>query len=269
MAKPRQPELSKELADKWGLPEKYHLILSDPDFIVYLDEELDIEWQTSPAWDEKYPADPNRHRFLVNRVAELEAAEWDYSDDKRTRNYKRQLAEVLANSFENDYENAEAMLNRVENYRGSILKAREDAIAVQITVKTDWDQHSNRWTRVHYIVGTTALLFSTFLAAKPSSFGLNEAGTQTVAWLVAFLTGLLTFLNPEKKASRYRRAWVILNNQIARYHADKSYKLDPVLSAHVEGQNLIAETTDKSGKQSITTQRRKAKSDAGAHTVKK
>lgn len=62
---------------------------------------------------------------------------------------------------------------------------------------------------------------------------------------MAFLTGLLTFLNPEKKASRYRRAWVLLNNQISRYKSDKSYLLEPVLKAHIEGENLISETTDK------------------------
>jgi hypothetical protein len=105
---------------------------------------------------------------------------------------------VLSNCFENDYENAEAMLARVENYRASILKAREDAIADQISISEDWKRRSNTWTWAHYIIGTTALLLSTFSAAKPQILGLKEAGIQTVAWLVAFSTGLLTFLNPEK-----------------------------------------------------------------------
>jgi len=252
VARPAVGKIPKDLDEVWGHLEVHHLVLADPEFIVYLDKHLDIEWQTTPAWDEKYPVDAGRHRFLVNRVAELEAAEWDYSDEKRTRNFRRQLAEVLGNSFENDYDNAEAMLERVENYHASILKAREDAITDQITINSDWNKCSNIWAWVHYIVGTTALLLSTFLAAKPRIFGLDEAGIQTVAWLVAFSTGLLTFLNPEKRASRYRRAWVALSNQIARYRADKSYKLDSVLSAHVEGQNLIAETTDNSGKQNST-----------------
>lgn len=261
MAKPTAARIPKGLVPIWGHLQIRHLILADAEFIVYLDEHLDIEWETTGAWDEKYPVDPSRHRSLVNRVAELEAAEWDYSDERRTRNYKRQLGEVLGNSFENDYDNAEAMLDRVENYRASVLKAREESIAGQVAISVDWNKCSNRWTWVHYIVGTAALFLSTLLAAKPAILGMGEGGIQTIAWLAAFSTGLLTFLNPEKRAGRYQRAWVALNNQIARYRADHSYKLDAVLGAHVEGQNLIAETTDNSGRQRSGLQRRKAKED--------
>jgi hypothetical protein len=236
--------IPRDLAKVWGHIKTNHLVMADPGFIVYLDDELDIEWQTTPAWDKKNPADPARHRSLVNRVAELESSEWDYSDKRRTRNYRRQLAEVIANCFENDYKNAEKMLAQVESYRETILDARKTAIAEQISIANNWNRVSNRWTLAHYSIGIAALLLSTLSAAKPEILGMNETGMRIVAWLVAFFTGLLTFLNPEKRASRYRRAWVTLNNQIARYKSDRSYRLEPVLNAHVEGQNLIAETTD-------------------------
>jgi len=166
-----------------------HLIMADPGFIVYLTDELDICWQTTAEWDEKNPLDPTRHRSLVNKVAELEPAEWDYSDERRTQNYKRQLAEVLSNSFENDYENAEKMLTQVMSYRESILKSREMAIVEQITTADSWNKNSNRWSLVHYAIGVAALLLSTFSAARLQILGLNEAGIQTVAWLVAFFHG--------------------------------------------------------------------------------
>ncbi|HWX64429.1 hypothetical protein [Bradyrhizobium sp.] len=163
--------------------------MADPGFIVYLTDELDICWQTTAEWDEKNPLDPTRHRSLVNKVAELESAEWDYSDERRTQNYKRQLAEVLSNSFENDYENAEKMLTQVMSYRESILKSREMAIVEQITTADSWNKNSNRWSLVHYAIGVAALLLSTFSAARLQILGLNEAGIQTVAWLVAFFHG--------------------------------------------------------------------------------
>jgi hypothetical protein len=253
-------KLSKYLANIWPEVEPYHLILATQQFIVWLDEELDIEWKTKPTWDKKFPKDEKRHRSLIVQVAELEAADWDYSDPKRTRNYKRQLAEVLACSFEHDYKNAESMLHRVKEYRAGILKTREGAIQDQVAAKINWKKHSVNWMAIHYFVGVVALLLSTFLAARPTSLQFDEKWYQTFAWAGAFFTGLLTFLNPEKKASRYRRAWVLLNNQITRYQSDKSYQLEPVLNAHVEGQNLIAETTDQSGKQNpIIEERRKAR----------
>jgi hypothetical protein len=239
------PKLSKHLAEVWGHVPIHYLVLATQGFLVYLDEELDIEWKTTPDWDLGNPADPKRHRSIINRVAELEAGQWDYSDPRRTRNYKRQLAEVLACSFHNDYDNAEQMLVRVENYRSDVLKLRDESIAEQLDARNDWKSHSEHWTILHYGIGTAALLFSTLSAARPSILGLNDQDFQLAAWLVAFLTGLLTFLNPEKKASRYRRAWVLLNNQISRYKSDKSYLLEPVLKAHIEGENLISETTDK------------------------
>jgi hypothetical protein len=64
--------MPKDLEKVWGHIQASHLIMADPGFIVYLDDQLDIDWQTTPDWDEKNPADPIRHRLLVNKVAELE-----------------------------------------------------------------------------------------------------------------------------------------------------------------------------------------------------
>jgi hypothetical protein len=61
--------------------------------------------------------------------------------------------------------------------------------------------------------------------------------------LVAFLTGLLTFLNPDKRAAKYMRAWSILNTAITRYNADVSYTLNDVLEAYHQGEAIIHETS--------------------------
>lgn len=190
MSDEREIGLSKHLASIWGHLRINHLILATTEFIVYLDDELDIEWKTSEEWDRKHAGETKIHRSLFNQVAELEAADWDYSDLKRTRNFKRQLAEVLACCFVNDYDNANSMLDRVKEYRISILNDREKAIEDQLAAKADWKKSSEIWTILHYSIGIAALFLSTLVAARPSIFGLNETAFQSAAWLLAFLTGL-------------------------------------------------------------------------------
>jgi hypothetical protein len=260
--KPRSA-LSNHLDDVWGHIEVHHLILATPGFIIYLDKDLDIEWKSTPEWDLSHPADEKRHRGILLRIAELEASDWDYSDPVRTRNFRRQLAEALACSFDDDYDSADTAISRAGTFREEVLALRKSAISEQEKANDEWRGLSRHWMRLHYVIGVLALLLSTFAAAKPPIFASMELPFGIASWLVAFLTGVLTFLNPEKKASRYRRAWVMLSNQVTRYRSDSSYRLEHVLTAYVEGQNLIAEATDHSATPTpATARRRRAQSEA-------
>src|SRR5437879_5320 len=79
---------------------------------------------------------------------------------------------------------------------------------------------------------------------KPRFLFKNEIYYELIAWLAAIITGLLTFLIPEKRARRYRRAWTILNNQITRFLADPHCTIDQVLRAYNDGERVLHESRD-------------------------
>jgi hypothetical protein len=69
-----------------------------------------------------------------------------------------------------------------------------------------------------------------------------------LAWLVAFLTAVLTLLTPDKKAGKYNSAWSLLSSQITRHKADKSYTVNDVLDAYQQGQDILTGTSARATK---------------------
>ena len=45
---------------KWPDLDLHYLVFEHDDFIVYLDSDLDVEWQTSDRYDKSGPNDPPR-----------------------------------------------------------------------------------------------------------------------------------------------------------------------------------------------------------------
>ena len=236
--------LSPELTKIWDFVEFRHLILASSDFIVFIDHALDVDWKTTSAWDQLNIESGERLDGILNRAAEIEAADWDHSDEQKTLNFKRHIGEAIARSLDGHFDHADKMLDKAESYRATTLKAsrRKAAVAEQLQIKDAWKAFFRRWTAAHYTLGITALLFSTLVASKPVWLGLSENQISFCAWLVAALTGLLTFLAPDKKADRYSRAWSILNSEITRYNADDTYTVNDVLDAYHQGEAIIRES---------------------------
>jgi hypothetical protein len=89
---------------------------------------------------------------------------------------------------------------------------------------------------LHYALGVVALALSTFWATKPQ---LPPAPDLASRWLIAFLTGLLTFLSAKANAERYRDAREILEIEIGRYDVDNSYTYNHVAAAFTLGHEII------------------------------
>lgn len=242
--------LSPSLEKMWGFLSIHHLVLATPGFIVWIDEDLDIDWKTSQEWDDHNSEGRQKRYSIINRASALESADWDGSDRHKTLNFKRQIAEAVARGLDGDFANAEQMLDKAEEYRTDTLKSlrRRQAVEEQIQIKDNWKACHKLWTCVHYVIGFAALLFSTLVAAKPAALGLSDNITAMFAWLVAFLTALLTFLLPDKKADKYIRAWSILNSQITRYNTDESYTVNDVLDAYHRGESIIFENAATSSR---------------------
>jgi hypothetical protein len=240
-------KLSPHLRDLWGFIPIRFLILATPGFIVFLEKSLDVNWKTTPGWDSQHPKEREKHSAVLNRAAIIESDEWDDSNPQKTLNLRRQIGEAIARCFCEDYISADQMLDRAECYRLSMLAhaRRKKAVQEHVTIKRRWESSYKRWAFTHYTVGILALVFSTLVAAKPTLLGLNENSIGLFAWLVAVFTSLLTFLSPDKKASKYMRAWSILNSQIIRNNTDQNVTVEDVLDAYQQGQNIIFETNER------------------------
>ncbi len=237
-------ELSPRLAEVWGFISIRYLIRGNLGFIVYLDDELDVDWKATDEWDGLHKQESVQLNAILNRAAAIESMEWDRSDEERTIKFRRQIGEGIARGLDGDFVQANQMLDKAEEYRSSILNStqRKQAIADQVRIKDEWQLYYKRWTTIHYAIGVGALLSSTLVAAHPTWIGLTESGISFLAWLVAVFTGLLTFLTPDKKADRYRRAWSVINAKISVYNADQSCTLNDVLDAYEKGENIMFET---------------------------
>jgi hypothetical protein len=196
--------LSPHIKEIWGFVEYRHLILATLNFIVFIDDELDLDWKTTAKHDEDSKPDHAHWAKIVNRAASLEAADRDNSNEKRTLNFKRQIGEAIARALEGHFDKAEEMLQVAEQCRLDELQARKDAIKQQLDVKENWLNYRRTWTIVHYAIGIAALIFSSLAASKTEALGLTSTMTAWFSWLTVMCTALLTFLSPERSRINMR-----------------------------------------------------------------
>lgn len=76
-----------------------------------------------------------------------------------------------------------------------------------------WLSNSKSWTVVHWVTGTASVSLSALSAAKI----LTEPYQSIVAVAATITVGFLGFANPQKLASRYVRAYVILDPALRDY----------------------------------------------------
>ncbi|MGB8365574.1 MAG: hypothetical protein ACLQUZ_05045 [Rhizomicrobium sp.] len=93
-----------------------YLVLSTEQFIVFLDADLDVDWTTSKAYDEKGHQDAQKHHAVMNEEALLEATPCEGISIPIKIHFKRLLGEAVARSLDHDYKGAEAMLASAARY---------------------------------------------------------------------------------------------------------------------------------------------------------
>jgi len=104
----------------------------------------------------------------------------------------------------------------------SEIEARSKGIKEQIDIKRFWKGYLIFWYTTHYLLGITAVVLSVTIAAKPFQTGPIDNLYGTLSWLLAVVTGLIAFLNPEKIGNRYQRAFRILSSEITGFLTDKT-----------------------------------------------
>lgn len=118
----RKKELNKndkkEYEKDWpGLPIKY-LIISTKQFIVFLDEENDLDWQLSDDFENRELTFEQKKEYnqVKNTIDSLESVPIDNLDEKTIINFKKQLGEALIRAFESDFENAKKMVELAQEF---------------------------------------------------------------------------------------------------------------------------------------------------------
>ncbi|HEX4304060.1 MAG TPA: hypothetical protein VHZ78_14785 [Rhizomicrobium sp.] len=103
--------------DKWESyrPDIYFLIEATGEFIVYLDSENDVDWETD-SYTEGSKADATRFNAALNRAAVLEATPCTGLSFEMRRHFKRLVGEGIARALEHEHELAQGVLNSAEAY---------------------------------------------------------------------------------------------------------------------------------------------------------
>jgi hypothetical protein len=112
--------MAQDYYKKWDLdPRTDEIINAGDDFVVYLDEDLDLDWATSDDYDKKLSKKPKKHARLnniLNEAALSEAYPTEGLNRPQIRHFKRLVGEAMACGFEEDFENGEKMLAAANSY---------------------------------------------------------------------------------------------------------------------------------------------------------
>ncbi|MFZ2396430.1 MAG: hypothetical protein WAW09_09115 [Smithella sp.] len=102
--------------ERWPNLDIHYLILSTNDFIVFIDSDIDVDWETSDDYDKRGHENLTKHNAILNRAASLECIPNAHQSNQIRLNFKRMIAEGVARSLKHDYDNADKMLNEAELY---------------------------------------------------------------------------------------------------------------------------------------------------------
>ena len=111
------PRLSGELA-KWDRLQQEigHLVMAQAHFIVFIDKEGDVDWETSSEYDKDGHADENKNNLILNDAARLETTPCDGLAVETRKHFKRLIGEAIARSLDHDYASARGALEAAEAY---------------------------------------------------------------------------------------------------------------------------------------------------------
>lgn len=98
------------------------LIRSTNDFVVYLDKNDDIDWMTTVEYDKHGPKEQQKHHAILSNGAVLECSACHGLAVETKRHFRRLIGEAIAYSLDDDYENAQEMLQNARGY----IRARSE-----------------------------------------------------------------------------------------------------------------------------------------------
>lgn len=107
------PKLNGKLAEIWKDLPIHYLVHANDLFIVFLDEELVVDWATN---DQHKISDQKQHNEIMNLAAIMETTPCEGLSYSMRLHFKRLIGEVLDRILSNDYQGAKSMLKGAERY---------------------------------------------------------------------------------------------------------------------------------------------------------
>ena len=93
--------------DSPELPVKYLIISKKNQYIVFLDEENDLDWLTSDEFDNRILTDDQKREYhQVKNEIDSSIIPLNNLDEKVIISFKTQLGEALIRAFDCDFDNA-------------------------------------------------------------------------------------------------------------------------------------------------------------------
>lgn len=106
--------------DQWQHIQWKTLIISTKDYVVFIDNEGDLDWETTREYDARQPSMQNfdlaAHNAILNGAAMLETTPCEGLSKEACVQFKRLIGEALGCSFDHDYPGARRMTQAAKRY---------------------------------------------------------------------------------------------------------------------------------------------------------
>jgi hypothetical protein len=117
-----------DYADLWKHIEYSVLIRSTDEYIVYIDVDGDLDWETTERYDNSIPRKPEYDSTAVNSILNDAAIlEVTVKDDSDRSKVNRLLGEAIACALELDYPSARKMIRAAQGFFGKRKKPQAKA----------------------------------------------------------------------------------------------------------------------------------------------
>lgn len=172
-----------DYAAQWSHHKVGTLVISTANFIVHIDDQGDLEWETTPKYDSdiqnKKTYDRIQHNAILNDATILEVAPQEGLNSETKKHYLRLIGEALARCLDTDYEGAKRMHSEARLFYKSrsdetskkwylIASLRASSVFlvmgifawVERSFLRDWLGHTAFWLLLAMCMGAIGALFS-------------------------------------------------------------------------------------------------------------
>lgn len=106
----------QEYKSRWPNVDVTYLVISTEDYIVCLDDDLDVDWETSAEYDKNGHDDEVAFNKILNNVALFESRPQHHLKNENKKSFRRMLGESVARALAHDYKSAASILDQAQDF---------------------------------------------------------------------------------------------------------------------------------------------------------
>lgn len=211
-----------EATNAWAFHPHILIYSSDEKFIVGLDAELDVDWETTDSFDASRGTNARRDSEIQNRVAVLEGYPLDDLGESVQVAFRRMVGEALARAFQNQHDSAEDILREADSYYKTQWS---DARSRAAELSAKYDAYRTRWSTASFFLRVVQVLLGIVgivcqVAATAANLGaVIGIAPALLSLLATAALGILYAFSIGSKADRYRAASRMLDVALDRFRS--------------------------------------------------